>query len=278
MDIAIPNKFFTTFNDVTFHDEPHKYYVNEKELISVTTIIHRYQEDFEEDYWSRYKADEFDLTQKEVLRAWEFINKKGTMKGSAIHDYTENLFQNKIFPYPEQWILDEFGFDPVLPEYEITKGHVNRFYDDVKGKLIPIRTEMVVYDKESLIGGMLDMLFYNVKAKCFQIWDWKTNKKFTERQIDENGKKTKNKNTIEGRNEKLSGILSGLYDNDMEIYSLQLATYKYIIEKNTGIKLGDSYIVWFCHHNKNYQVMKTKPREPNVRFMMQERIAELYAV
>jgi len=276
MDIEIPNEFFTTFNNVTYHDEPHKYYVDGKELVSVTTIIHRYQEEFQEDYWSKYKAEEYTLTQREVLRAWEFINKKGTMKGSAIHDYAECLFLNKVFPYPEQQILDEFGFDPVLEEYEITKKHVDNFYKDTQNKLIPIRTEMVVHDRESQIGGMVDMLFYNVKAKCFQIWDWKTNKKFTERQIDENGKKTKNKNTVEGRNERLSGILSGLYDNDMEIYSLQLAAYKYIIEKNTGISLGDSYIVWFSHNNENYQIMKTKPREPNVKFMMQERIAELH--
>ena len=64
-------------------------------------------------------------------------------------------------------------------EYEITKKHVDKFYNDVRDKLIPIKTELVVFDKETLIGGMLDILFYNVKAKEFQIWDWKTNKKFT---------------------------------------------------------------------------------------------------
>jgi len=179
MNIEIPNKLFTSFNDVTFHDEPHKYYVDGKELISVTTLIHKYQEEFQEDYWSNYKAEEYALSQREVLRAWEFINKKGTIKGSAIHSYAENLFQNKVFPYPKQLILNEFGFDPVLPEYEITKKHVDRFYKDVMGKLIPIRTEMVVYDRESLIGGMLDIMFYNIKAKQFQIWDNKTNKKLT---------------------------------------------------------------------------------------------------
>ena len=276
MNIQIPDKLFTTFNNVRYEDEPHKYYVDGKELISVTTILHRYQEDFAEDYWSRYKSEEYSLTQREVLRAWEFINKKGTMKGSAIHDYAENLFLNKVFPYPEQLILNEFGFDPIKKEYEITKEHVDRFYNDVRGKLIPIRTEMIVYDKESLIGGMLDMLFYNVRKKQFQIWDWKTNKKFTEIQ-KENGIKTKNKNTIEGRDERLSGILSGIQDNDMEIYSLQLAMYKLIIEKNTGIKLGDSYIVWFSHNNENYEIMKTKDRQFYANMIMNDRIAELHA-
>jgi len=278
MTINVPDKLFTTFNDVTYHDEPHKYYVDGKELISVTTILHQYQEEFQEDFWSRTKAEEYVLSQREVLRAWEFINKKGTMKGSAIHDYAENLFLNKVFPYPKQWILDEFGFDPVLAEYEITKKHVDNFYNDVRGKLIPVRTEMIVYDKESLIGGMLDMLFYNVKMKQFQIWDWKTNKKFTEVQTDENGVDiSSNSNTVAGRNDRLSGILSGIPDNDMEIYSLQLAMYKLIIEKNTGIKLGDSYIVWFSHNNDNYEVMKTKDRQFYVNMIMNDRIAELVA-
>lgn len=277
MNINVPDKLFTTFNEVEYHDEPHKYYLGDQQLISVTTILHRYQEEFQEDYWSRYKAEEYVLSQKEVLRAWEFINKKGTMKGSIVHDYAENLFLNKVFPYPKQQILDEFGFDPIFEEYKESKKHVDNFYKDVQGKLIPIRTEMIVYDRESLIGGMLDMLFYNVRKKCFQIWDWKTNKKFTEEQKDENGEKTQNKNTIAGRNDKLSGILSGIPDNDMEIYSLQLAMYKYIIEKNTGIKLGDSYIVWFSHNNDNYEIMKTKDRSFHIQMIMNERIAELAA-
>jgi len=261
MNIEIPDKLFTTFNDVTYHDEPHKYYVDGKELISVTTILHRYQEEFQEDYWSDYKADEYKLSQREVLRAWEFINKKGTIKGSAIHDYAENLFLNKVFPYPEQLIFEEFGFDPVLPEYLITKKHVDNFYNNVRGKLIPIRTEMIVYDKESLIGGMLDILFYNVKMKQFQIWDWKTNKKFDK----------------EMKSRHFHDKLYLLEDSDLEIYSLQLAMYKLIIEKNTNIKLGNSYVVWFSHNNDNYEIIETKDRSYYANMIMNDRIAELAA-
>jgi len=261
MTFDVPNKLFTTFNDVTYHDEPHKYYVNGQELISVTTILHRYQEEFQEDYWSKVKAEEYSLTQKEVLRAWQFINKKGTMKGSAIHDYAENLFLNKVFPYPEQWILEEFGFDPILPEYKITKKHVNNFHNDVRGKLIPVRTEMIVYDKESLIGGMLDILFFNIKTGEFQIWDWKTNKKFD----------------MEMKSRHFHDKLMILEDSDLEIYSLQLAMYKLIIEKNTGIKLGKSYVVWFSHNNENYKIIETKNREYYAKMIMNDRIKELAA-
>jgi len=259
IQIPIPHQIFTSFNDVTFYDEPHKYYVDGKELISVTTIIHRYQEDFNEDYWSNYKADQFRLKQYEILRAWKFINKKGTIKGSAIHDYTENLFLNKKFEYPKQIILNEFGFDPVFREYEMTKKHVNNFYNDVHGKLIPIKTELVVFDREALIAGMLDMLFWNVRMKEFQIWDWKTNKDFT----------------FEMKSRHLLNDLYILEDCDLEIYSLQLELYKQIIEKYVPIKLGKSYIVWFSHNNENYKIIETKNREFYVKKIIENRKLEL---
>lgn len=259
--IQIPSEIFTAFNGITFYDEPHKYFLNNKELISVTTLIHQYQEEFNEEYWSNYKSQEFNVTQKEILRAWKFINDKGLIKGSAIHDYAENLFQNKKFEYPKNAIFKHFGFDPVINEYNITKNHVDRFYNDVQGKLIPIKTEYVVYDKESMIAGMLDILFYNVKMKEFQIWDWKSNKDFT----------------FEVPERHLTGDLFVLQDSDLEIYSLQLEMYKQIIEKNTSIKLGKSYIVWFSHNNENYQVIELRDRRYYVDLIIKNRIEQLAA-
>lgn len=256
--INIPEELFTKFNNIKYYDEPHKYYLNGKELISVTTIIHQYQEPFKEDYWAEIKANQFGITTKEVKRAWKFINKKGTLKGSIIHDYAENIFQNKIFDYPKQQILNEFGFDPIWNEYLLTKKHVEKFYDDTKGKLIPIKAEFVIYDEESLIAGMLDKLFYNVKTNEFQIWDYKTNKSFSQTSerflLDE---------------------LSLINDCDLEIYSLQLQLYKYIIEKNTNIKLGKSYLVWLSHNNQNYQVIETKDRSYHVNKIVNNRIKML---
>jgi len=244
---------------VVYHDEPHKYYLNNQELISVTTLIHRYQEIFNEEYWSGCKANEFNLTPELIIRAWKFINKKGTMKGSIIHNYSENLFLNKVFKYPKEEILNEFGFDPIWNEYLITKNHVDRFHNDVRGKLIPIRTEMIIYDKESLIGGMLDMLFYNVRTQEFQIWDYKTNKTFS----------------YEEKKRHLSDCLFTIEDCDLEIYSLQLSLYKLIIERNTNIKLGKSYIIWFSHNNPTYKIIEIKERMYYANLMLEKRIEEL---
>lgn len=261
IEISIPPKLFTAFNSVTYFDEPHKYYEADNELISVTTLIHKYQEEFDEDYWSKYKSNQLEIKQHQIIRAWDFINKKGTMKGSIVHDYVENLFQNKVFKYPKEIILNEFGFDPVLKEYEISRRHADNFYRDTFGKLIPIKTEFVMYDKETHIGGMLDILFYNVKMNEFQIWDYKTNKEFT----------------FEAKNKRLKYDLYLLEDCDLEIYSLQLGLYKYIIEKYIPIKLGKSYVVWFSHNNDNYKIIETKNRDYHVKQIIANRISELAA-
>lgn len=255
----IPSEFFSSFNDITFYDEPHKYFIGKQELISVTTIIHKYQEEFNEDYWSNYKGEEFNISQREILRAWKFINEKGTMKGSAIHDYAEKLFLNKKYEYPKKMIVNHFGFDPIYKEYEITRKHVDKFHKDTRNKLIPIRTEMIIYDRESLIAGMVDMLFWNVKHKILQLYDWKTNKDFT----------------FEMKSRHLLGDLFMIEDCDLELYSLQLDLYKYIIEKNTGIKLGQSYLVWFSHNNDNYKIIETKDRSYYAQKIVENRIMEL---
>lgn len=255
--MLVPKELFTAFNDVTYYDEPHKYYHNNNQFISVTTLIHKYQEPFNEDYWSQVKADKYGLNTYEIKRIWKFINKKGTLKGSIVHDYAENTFLNKKFEYPQKIVLNEFGFDPIHKEYEISKKQVDNFYNDSHEKLIPIRTEFVVRDVEAMIAGMLDILFWNVKEKCFQIWDWKSNKDFTF--------ETKRR---------LIGDLFLLDDSDLTIYSLQLQMYKYIIEKYIPIKLGDSYIVWYSQNNDNYRIIKTKDMSRYIDIIVNNRLNE----
>ena len=104
------------------------------------------------------------------------------------------------------------------------------------------------------------MLFYNVRFNEFQIFDWKTNKKFS-KQCDR----------------RLLNDLFVLEDCDLVIYSLQLALYKLIIEKNTGVKLGKSYVVWFSHNNPTYEIIETKDRTYYANLILNNRIKELAA-
>jgi len=259
----VPIELFTAFNKVKYYDEPHKYFVGDRQLISVTTLIGKFTEDFDEEYWSDRKGHEYNIHKEEMKHLWKYINKVGVTRGSIIHDYAENLFNNKIFPYPIERIEKEFGCDPILDTYLRSKKHVDTFYRKSQGKLIPIKLELVVYDEEFGIGGMVDLLFYNVRAGEFQIWDWKTNKEFSGWNPE-----TKTNNLEEGK-ANFTGPLGLLKDNDLNHYSLQLDMYKYIIEKNTGLKLGQSHLIWVSHNQPRFYTIPTVNRMSYVKKMIE---------
>ena len=118
-----------------------------------------------------------------------------------------------------------------------------KFYEDSKDNLIPVKSELVVGDREYGICGMVDQLFYNKKYNELQIWDWKTNKKIG----------TKN-----DYGEKFLEPLNNMDVCELNTYSLQLNLYKHIIEKNTNLKIGKLYICWFHETNKKYEVIECK--------------------
>jgi ATP-dependent exoDNAse (exonuclease V) beta subunit len=252
--VNIPFELFSTFNNIKFDDDTHSYYLNEVKLTSVTTLIHKYTSHFDEEYWAPKKASEYRLTSDNVKYAWTFLNEMSTFKGSALHNFIENYYYNKLYNYPKDLIINNFGYDPIFKEYLEIKNQFLNFYKDSFGKLISIRPEFIVYDEESKVSGMVDMLFYNKKQNIFEIWDWKTNKKLDK----------------ENRFQKMSGIFSDMDDCEFNVYSLQLNTYKYIIEKNTGVKLGDCYIVWFYSGNKNYTILKIPNLQGRVKEMLDE--------
>ena len=262
--IPIPMELFTKFNRIKFHDDIHKYYLGDKNLISVTTVLHKYQEEFDAYYWSNRKKEELQLTQEEVLLYWKALNVKSQIKGSAIHNYAELLYNNKVYKYDNEKSLALLGKDhieilarkgekTIEEEFKIVKTYVDNFYNDSFGKLIPIKTEFVVFDEEWELAGMMDILFWNVKKQCFQIWDWKTNKELN--------KESKYKI-------KLKKVLSHLQDCEFEIYSLQLTTYKRIIERNTGIRIEGCYIVWFNEVNENYQILQCNDYSDEINMIM----------
>ena len=161
-------------------------------------------------------------------------------KGSAFHAFAENYLFNKVFPFPEEEMTEVLGSTENMLECRAAVKKIielfKKFYDDSYDKLIPVRAEVVVGDKELGLCGMIDQLFWNEKSGKLEIWDWKTNKK-----IDNKNKMA----TI------LKTLLVTLDVCELNTYSLQLSTYKYIVEKNTNLKLGDSYIVWINEKNDN---------------------------
>lgn len=255
-------KELAVFNNIVYYDEPHKYYIDGKQMISTTTLLHKYKEEFNTDAiaprsgekWEGLYNGSVPFSAAFVKDVWDWLNLHAVNEGSILHDYLENRFNNKVFPYPKQKVIDIFGYDAYEKTMPILQRYADNFFNDSFGKLIPVKAELVVGDPALNICGMVDMLFWNETAQEYQIWDWKTNTKLT---------------TTSQYGNTLKHELSHLADCELNIYSLQLSTYRYIIEKNTNIKLGESYIVWFNEENDNYQVIPCHDFREEVKIILE---------
>jgi hypothetical protein len=205
--------------------------------------------------YSKPKPLEECVSEEDIKKLWKYKNNHATYEGSTLHDYIENYLSNKI--KPEAKISPEgLVFDEIKETYEVMKSYFHNFYEDTvaKGKLIPVRSELVIGDRDLMLCGMVDQLFWNVRHQCLQIWDWKTNTILNMK--NDYGKKMK-------------GCLWMLDECEFNTYSLQLSIYKKIIERNTNLKLGGCHLVWFNEENPNYKIINCDDHSSHVDNMFE---------
>lgn len=246
MSNGVSIELYQVFKNVRFRDSDHTYSClpSGDKLKSVTTLLGEYKRPFDNPYWTKTKGDEWGLPAKVVDSYWNYLNYHGITRGSYLHNFMEMLVNRKeIEPeYPQKVLrfpthrLARFNV-----EINLLKDQAKRFVDDTKDYLIPIQSELVVGDTQLGLGGMVDQLFFNVKANEYQLWDWKTDKKIRM-----------------NSDYYLTDALFYLEDCEFIKYSLQVSLYKYIIEKNTSLKLGTSYVVWFNAYNDSYRIIELK--------------------
>lgn len=237
------------FDRITFYDDTHSYKIDSEPAakVSVTGLVNTVKEPFDEDKWSKIKAREFGCTPEEVKLVWKKNNQMATYQGSTLHNYIDNYYQNKVKPYNR--VLAESILGQTLHEmmYKNLKALVkqfNNFYTDTSEYILPVKNEFVVGDLgDTRICGMLDMLAYNTLTENFEIYDFKTNKRFSEKSEYES---------------KLLPPVNHLDECEFNIYSLQLSLYKMFIQKYTDIKIDKLKIVWFSVNNDTYKVIELK--------------------
>lgn len=260
------------FNNISFYDKAHCYFIDDLQVISVTGLIHRFEQPFDSDYWIDVKAkqrmkdqtvprfeteslEDYLERAKAVIKAeWSYKNKHAIAEGSTLHTFIENRMSNKIV---EESVSGDILYEEIRDTYLVMKHQANRFYDDFikTGILIPVKSEMVIGSKELKIAGMLDQLFFDTRTNSLVIYDWKTNSKL--RTYNEYGTK-------------MLHCLSHLDQCELNTYSIQLKTYKHIIESSTNIRLAkECNIVWFNENNDSFTMFKCHDYEDEVREMFE---------
>ena len=80
---------------LNFDEINHKYTIDGKDLISVTTLIENCFEKFDADYWAAKKAPKMGITADELKARWEANAQQARDLGTAMHDKIEKYY---MFP------------------------------------------------------------------------------------------------------------------------------------------------------------------------------------
>lgn len=250
-DVKQYQEQISKFKHIIFKPESHTYLINGREAQSVTSLLKKFVKPFERDYWANIKARQLGIEVDELLAKWEYSAKLSQTKGSIVHSYIESQLTGCQFEYPEESVLRLFGHDPIQEPFTHISQVAQQFILDIQNKMLPVASELIVGDSEYLLGGTVDQIFYNKKSAKLEIWDWKTNKEIK----------------LESRYYHLAP-LSHIPDTELDHYSLQLALYKLILERNTGIKFGNSYIVWLNEAQPKYQIFKTRDYQVEAQLIL----------
>jgi ATP-dependent exoDNAse (exonuclease V) beta subunit len=242
------------FSHIKYYDEPHKYFADNREFTSATTFIGKFKNKFDTENMAQTYADKRGLVVEDVINEWDLKRDISTVKGSMVHNYAENFWYNKVFPYDASISIKKFGTDIIKEKFEKCVTIFEKFYNDAKTNLIPVKMEFVVADEDYGIAGMVDCLFYNKKSGMLEIYDYKTNKEI------------KLKSTYK---ENFKSPISHLDVCEINTYSLQLHLYKHIIEKNTNLKIGNLYLVWINEVNDTYKVIPCKELQADLKLMLE---------
>lgn len=255
--------------NVAFNNESHTYWNldNNERYISVTTLIHRYTQEFDKEFWSAYKAlekllpkeswdiekksllntkkfnkeildtyniseTEFNKTQQDILDAWDEENRKSCERGTKIHEEIEHSFYDN----PKDISLQKFGLGG---KFECKKDYSEL---DLEYGVYP---EYLIYRESDdgilRIAGQVDLIVKQENE--ITIIDHKTNKKIDQKSGFDSTTKS---------NAKMKFPLNNLMDCNFYHYTLQLSTYAWMLQKiNPNFVIKDLILNHYDHKGNN---------------------------
>lgn len=218
----ILEKLNSVFTGLKFNPETHTYTDDyNTKFISCTQFGDLFK--FKRDWAAIRKkyAEKYHIDEAEVKAKWEAAGQYATTLGTEIHSVMEYLWQGKDYPgNPEVFAK----FPGMEEDFIARKKIATDIFRKMSNRFEPIANEFRVYDRDIKIAGTIDFIAWDKIDKCLVIIDWKSSKKF-----DKNSFKP---------GEMMSYPFNEYQDCNTNHYSLQLSVYKYIVEKNTGLKIG----------------------------------------
>lgn len=233
-------------DEVMYNDELHSYWdkIDNGKYVSVTTLIHNYANEFDEDFWSSYKALEhlypevftnvksillktrkfdYKLIQKlnlneelfyskkqEIIDGYNIARKTACERGTKIHSQFENeVYQTAKVPVKTYTFNKDFTCEPHYYKLDLDKGLYPEFLISKKSS-----------DGILRVAGQIDLLVKD--GNDIWIIDYKTNERIDKKSYY---------NRYTQSSVKMKYPLNTLDDCNFNHYQLQLSTYAYLLQQ-----------------------------------------------
>lgn len=241
---------------IKFYRQGHRYEIAtdpKKRYTSVTTLVHGQFPKFDADaiiakimkskgwvvghkYWG--------LTADEIKALWNSSGSAAACSGTNLHEQIETFMNDSRFKF-------EYTHNELFQEHEIGKKYdilergvewdmFLRFIRD-HPHLKPYRTEWMIYHEDAKIAGSVDMIYENPDG-TLEIYDWKRCKEIIK---------------VNGWNETATNpLIKHLPSTNFWHYSLQLNTYKKIIEDKYGKTVTKMCLVRIHPDAEEYELLE----------------------
>jgi hypothetical protein len=238
---------------VRFIEKSHQYFVDDIEYTSVTTLIEKYSQDFEEEFWSRYKAVELIFKQRYGdSKGIEYFQELKKQRSQHAPGWEEWMCQMEKIQVDEvdqaqadiiqMWRKENYdslvkgsayhnkreeeayskGFarNPMTGKTHVTAQRGVSSCNDLSHLMPGYYPELIIWNNEYQVIGTADRVFISSGTRSDtrkQVWidDYKTNKEI------------KKQNMFQ----KMKYPLSKLDDCNYNHYRLQIGLYAWMLEQ-----------------------------------------------
>ncbi|MBO7240789.1 MAG: hypothetical protein J6V23_09985 [Bacteroidaceae bacterium] len=231
---------------LSFNEEAHRYTLDGVEFRSVSNVVGMFFKEFDAVAISLKKCCGNEVEAAKLREVWESKGAVASQAGTFLHKQIEDYLNGKKTPdllcnvnYNGNYVKCSDTID-ISREWSYFKAFErNTVYH-------PFRTEWRIYDADARIAGTLDFV-----CECgdgtYEIYDWKRS----------------NKIFPDERNPWANGLngLEHLTDTSYTHYCLQQNLYRYMLEKNYGIKVSRMNLVVLHPELSTFKVVPVPPME-----------------
>jgi len=234
---------------ISFDEPSHVYTVNgsSKGILSVTKFLGSFHPKFDADKVIRSMmaspkwpdSPYFGMTTTAIKKQWQDNGAAASGAGTQLHLAIERFLDAKQAPPSELAASREWS-------------HFQAFWTAHEPELEPYRLEWPVYIAERKLAGCIDAVFRRKRDGAFVLYDWKRCKKIE----------------TENRFETCLEPVDHLPNTNYWHYTLQLNTYRWILEHYYGMIIQDLFLIVLHPDNTTYVKKRLNRMDDEVAAML----------